>query len=174
MREAALGPLAATLAPNQPIGDPGVFTAEGATAEPRPGSALRRFLFVGVVAAVIALGSGSAINLLGTIISGRAGGAAESVMPSPELTPSASEGEVPSPSTTPSASPESSSPSPSASPTPSASGGSGKTYVVQRGDTLYQIGIDLNIAGGYKALAALNGISGPSYKIVPGQVLKLP
>ena len=173
-REGALGALAATLAPNQPIGDPQILSAVAAAPASRRGGALRRLLLVGVLAVLVALGSGPAVNLLGTILGGADGDAAASLSPSPDLTPGASESATPSPSTTPSASPESPSPSPSASPSPSVSAGSGKTYVVQRGDTLYQIGIDLNIKGGYKALAALNGISGPGYTIVPGQILKLP
>jgi nucleoid-associated protein YgaU len=171
-REGALGALAATLAPNQPIGDPQILSAGEAAPASRRGGALRRLFLVGVLAVLVTLGSGPAVNLLGTILGGADGDAAASLSPSPDLTPGASESATPSPSTTPSASPESPSPSPSAS--PSASAGSGKTYVVQRGDTLYQIGIDLNIKGGYKALAALNGISGPGYTIVPGQILKLP
>ena len=171
-REGALGALATTLAPNQPIGDPQILSAVAAAPTTRRVGALRRLLLVGALAVLVALGSGPALNLLDTILGGADGDAAASPSPSSDLTPGASESATPSLPTNPSASAESPSPSPSAS--PSASAGSGKTYVVQRGDTLYQIGIDLNIEGGYKALAALNGISGPSYTIVPGQILKLP
>ena len=171
-REGALGALAATLAPNQPIGDPQILSAVAAVPATRRVGALRRLLLVGALAVLVALGSGPAVNLLDTILGGADGDAAASPSQSSDPTPGASESATPSLPTNPSASAESPSPSPSAS--PSASAGSGKTYVVQRGDTLYQIGIDLNIEGGYKALAALNGISGPSYTIVPGQILKLP
>ena len=171
-RERALGALAATLAPNQPVGDPVILSAEGASPEPRRGAPLRRILLVAAVAVVAVLGSGPASSLLGTMLSGADGGAAASFSPSPDPLPSASESVTPTPS--PNGSSASPSPTIAVSPSPSASAGSGKTYVVQRGDSLYQIGIDLNITGGYKALAALNGISGPDYTIVPGQVLKLP
>ena len=119
-----------------------------------------------------AAGAGFVNGAGGGVNCGADGGAAASFSPSPDPLPSASEPVTPTPS--PNGSPASPSPTIAVSPSPSASAGSGKTYVVQRGDSLYQIGIDLNITGGYKALAALNGISGPDYTIVPGQVLKLP
>ena len=50
-----------------------------------------------------------------------------------------------------------------------------KTYVVQRGDTLYDIAMSLGLGpDGYKEIAALNNIAGPAYVIAPGQVLTLP
>ena len=171
-RERALGALASTFAPNQPVGDPVVFATGAVAPAADRGGVLRRLLLVGAMTVALALGSGPALYLLGAILGGADGGAAASLAPSLDPGPGATESAAPSP--TPSGGSASLSPSGAPSPTPSASAGSGNTYVVQRGDTLYQIGIDLNIAGGYKALAALNGISGPDYTIVPGQVLKLP
>lgn len=172
-REHQLGELAATLAPQLPIGDASLLSLRGVQPpSSSAGTPWRQALLVGIIAAVIVLGSGPAIGVMRALLGGVA---SEEGSPTPGDSASAAASATPTPSPTPSES-LSASPSLSPSPTPSATagGGSEKTYVVQSGDTLYQIALDLNIDGGYKTLARLNDIAGPNYTIVPGQVLKLP
>jgi LysM repeat protein len=60
-------------------------------------------------------------------------------------------------------------------PPPSGSTGggspSGRTYVVQAGDTLYRIGLKFGVS--YTAIASLNGIPAP-YNVYAGQTLQIP
>ena len=97
--------------------------------------------------------------------------ASPSAAPSPTVTPGLSPSPSPSPSTStqPSRTPRPSArPSPSGSPRPSSG-----TYTVQSGDSLS--GVAAKFGTTVKALAALNGLTGPPYKpIHPGQVLKIP
>ena len=71
----------------------------------------------------------------------------------------------------PSASPEPTlAPTPTAPPTPVPPGGG--TYTVQPGDSLSVIGLQFGIP--WQQIAEANGIAGPDYVIVPGQVLIIP
>ena len=167
-RERALGALASSLAPLQPIGDPSLFRDSPVVSRQRRSGPWRAALLVLAIAGVAAFGGGPALTALSSLF-GASDGAGESATPTAEASASPAARSTPSPSTA-----ASTTPSPTPTPSPAASAGSGKTYVVQRGDTLYQIGIDLNIEGGYKVLAELNGIKGPDYTIKPGQVLQLP
>jgi LysM repeat protein len=61
-----------------------------------------------------------------------------------------------------------------AAPSGGSSGGgspSGRTYVVQPGDTLYRIGLKFGVS--YTAIASLNGIP-PPYDVYAGQTLQIP
>jgi len=171
-REAQLGALATVVDPRQPIGDAAAI-ANGVLARPSNGSPWRRVLLVAVLAAVITVASGPVAGAVGPILTSIVGmlTAPGDATPTPsvEVTPTASPSESAAPSPSPSESP-----SPSPSPTPSASTSSPKTYVVQAGDTLYDIAMTLGLGpNGVQELATLNGITDPS-TIRPGQVLKLP
>ena len=170
-REAQLGPLAASLAPRQPVGDAAVISN---AAQPRSsnGSPWRRVLLVGVLAGVITVASGPVAGAIGpalsSLLSALTAPGTETPTPSVDVTPAASPSDEPSPTPSPSD-------APSPSPSPAESPAAAKTYVVQSGDTLYDIGLSLGLGpDGYKEIAALNSIAGPAYAISPGQVLKLP
>ena len=170
-REAQLGTLAIVVAPRQPIGDAAAI-ASGVLARPSNGSPWRRMLLVAVLAAVITVASGPVAGAVGPILTSIVGmlTAPGDATPTPsvEVTPTASPSESAAPSPSPSE-------SPSPSPAPSGSSVAPKTYVVQSGDTLYDIAMSLGLGpDGYKEIAALNKISGPAYAISPGQVLQLP
>ena len=172
-REAQLGTLATSLAPRQPVGDAAVISS---SALPRPsnGSPWLRVLFVVVLAAVITVASGPVAGAVGPIVTSIIGSLTTpgeaTPTPSIEATPTSSPTESPTPSPSPSAPP-----SPSPSPAPTGNPDAPKTYVVQSGDTLYDIAMSLGLGpDGYKQIAALNNIAGPAYVISPGQVLKLP
>ena len=169
LREGQLGSLAVSLAPRQPVGDASVITS-AAPSRPASGSPWRRALLVAVLAAVITVASGPVASIFGPVITSLIGSLTASSdatpTPSSDATPTAIPSDSPSPS-----------PSPSESPAPTASGSAdaAKTYVVESGDTLYDIAMSLDMGpDGYKEIAALNNISGPAYAISPGQVLKLP
>ena len=57
--------------------------------------------------------------------------------------------------------------------TPTRTPVSGKVVTVKRGETLYRIAVNNKVKGGYKTLAAKNGIRAP-YNIRVGQTLQLP
>ncbi len=173
VREAQLGTLATSLAPRQPVGDAAVISS---AALPRPsnGSPWLRVLLVVVLAGIITVASGPVAGAVGPIVTSLIGSLTApgeaTPTPSTEATPTSSPTESPTPSPSPSASP-----SPSPSPSPTGSPDAPKTYVVQSGDTLYDISMSLGLGpDGYKQIAALNNIAGPAYVISPGQVLKLP
>jgi nucleoid-associated protein YgaU len=131
-------------------------------------------LFVVVLAAVITVASGPVAGAVGPIVTSIIGSLTTpgeaTPTPSIEATPTSSPTESPTPSPSPSAPP-----SPSPSPAPTGNPDAPKTYVVQSGDTLYDIAMSLGLGpDGYKQIAALNNIAGPAYVISPGQVLKLP
>jgi LysM repeat protein len=161
-REAQLGTLATSIAPRQPIGDAAVIS-NAALPRPSNGSPWLRVLLVVVLAGVITVASGPVASVVGPFVTSIVGAL---TTPS-EATP------TPSAEATPTAIP-SESPSPSPSPSPSGSPEVPKTYVVQRGDSLYSISATLNLGeNGVQDLIRLNGITDPN-KIKPGQVLKLP
>ena len=169
VREAALGPLAATLAPGQPVGDAALLYGDEAE-QPRAGRPWGRLLLVVALAALLVVGGGPLVGAVGPAIDsliGAADSSAEpSVEPSDSAPPTATPTATPSPSLTPT-------PAPTVTPTPS--GDSGTTYVVKRGEGLYSIACSLPIGcGAWKQIAELNGIPGPDYVIKRGQVLKLP
>ena len=174
-REAQLGTLATSLAPRQPVGDAAVISS---ATLPRPsnGSPWLRVLLVVVLAAVITVASGPVAGIVGPIVTSIVGSLTIPSQSTPTPSVAASPTTTPSESPTPSPSPsESPSPSPSLSPSPTGSPDAPKTYVVQSGDTLYDIAMSLGLGpDGYKQIAALNNIAGPAYVISPGQVLKLP
>jgi LysM repeat protein len=174
-REAQLGSLATSLAPRQPVGDAGLIST---TALPRPsnGSPWLRVLLVVVLAGVITVASGPVAGVVGPIVTSIVGSLTTpgeaTPTPSVEASPTTMPSESPTPTPTPSESP---SPSPTPTPSPTGSADAPKTYVVQSGDTLYDIAVSLGLGpDGYKQIAALNNIAGPAYVISPGQVLKLP
>ncbi|MGA1354529.1 MAG: LysM peptidoglycan-binding domain-containing protein [Candidatus Limnocylindrus sp.] len=179
-REAALGTLATTLAPQQPIGDPALLR-DVDTAPPGPGRPWARLAAVAALAALLIVGGGPVITAISPVVQSIIGsGEGESPLPSSEASASAMPTESPTQTAAPTASP-SLTPSPTATPTPSAtatpapSSGSGATYVVRQGDGLYSIACSLSIGcGEWKVLAELNNIPGPEYVIKPGQVLQLP
>ena len=175
-REAALGSLAATIAPQQPIGDPSLLS-DGEFVPPAPRRPWARLIAVAVLAALLVVGGGPVISSISPVVQSLIG-SAESETPSPSSEPSASAAptESPLPTATPTATP-SATPTPTPAPTasPSPTSGSGATYVVQKGDRLYSIACSLSIGcGDWKVLADLNNIPGPDYVIKPGQVLQLP
>jgi len=170
-REARLGALATVVAPRQPIGDAAAIST-GVLARPSTGAPWRRVFLVAALAGGITVASGPVAGVIGPILTSVIGALTTpgdaTPTPSVEATPTAS----PIESATPSPSP---SDSPSPSPAPSGSSVASKTYVVQSGDTLYDIAMSLGLGpDGYKEIAALNNISGPAYAISPGQVLQLP
>jgi LysM repeat protein len=73
---------------------------------------------------------------------------------------------------TPTATPAVSAPPATATPEPTIDLGQGGTYVVKPGDYLSLIGEKLGIP--WQLIADANGIEGPNYTIVPGQVLIIP
>jgi len=163
-REAALGPLAATLAPGQPVGDAALLYGDEPV-QPRAGRPWGRLLLVAALAALLVIGGGPLAGAVGPAIDSLIGAADSSAEPSVEPSDSALPTATPSPSLTPS-------PTPTATPAPSSV--SGTTYVVKRGDTIS--GICLKIGGGegcVKAIMDLNSIE-DARTIQPGQVLKLP
>ena len=163
-REAALGPLAATLAPGQPVGDAALLYGDEPV-QPRAGRPWGRLLLVAALAALLVIGGGPLAGAVGPAIDSLIGAADASAEPSVEPSDSALPTATPSPSLTPS-------PTPTATPAPSSV--SGTTYVVKRGDTIS--GICLKIGGGegcVKAIMDLNSIE-DARTIQPGQVLKLP
>ena len=169
-RESQLGTLAASIAPRQPIGDAAVIL--GTTPHrPSNGSPWRRVLLVGVLAGVITVASGPIAGAVGpaltSLLTALTAPGTETPTPSADVTP------VTSPSDEPNSTPSPSElPSPSTSPAESPA--AAKTYVVQSGDTLYDIAMTLGLGpNGVQELATLNGITDPS-TIRPGQVLKLP
>ena len=170
-RESQLGALAISLAPRQPVGDAGLLTP---SSRPREAdhTPWRRVLLVAVIAGTITVASGPVASVLGPVVTSVLGAITAPGESTP--TPSVEESAAASQSSSPSVSP-SPSVAPSPSPSPSASQAAPKTYVVQSGDTLYDIGLSLGLGpDGYKQIAALNNIAGPAYIISPGQVLKLP
>jgi LysM repeat protein len=173
-REAALGPLAATLAPGQPVGDAALLYG-GEPAQPRAGRPWGRLLLVAALAALLVIGGGPLAGAVGPAIDSLIGAADASAEPSVEPSDSALPTATPVPSATPTATPSSSpTPSPTPTATPAPSSDSGTTYVVKRNDTLS--GICLKIGGGegcVKAIMDLNSIE-DARTIQPGQVLKLP
>jgi LysM repeat protein len=183
-REAALGSLATTLAPHQPIGDPSLLS-DGDTPPPAPGRPWARLFAVAALAALLIVGGGPVISAISPVVQSIIGNAeSESPAPSSEATGTVMPTESPlptaTPTTTPTATP-SATPSPTATPTPSPtatpapSSGSGATYVVRKDEGLYSIACSLSIGcGEWKMLAELNNIPGPDYVIKPGQVLQLP
>ncbi len=179
-REAALGSLAATIAPQQPIGDPSLLS-DGEFVPPAPRRPWARLIAVAVLAALLVVGGGPVISAISPVVQSLIGSAeSETPSPSSEASASAAPTESPLPTATPTATP-SATPTPTPSPTPaptaspSPTSGSGATYVVQKGDRLYSIACSLSIGcGDWKVLADLNNIPGPDYVIKPGQVLQLP
>lgn len=170
-REAALGPLAATIAPRQAAGDAALLYG-GDAVQPRANRPWGRLLLAAALAALLVVGGGPLVGLVGPAIDGFIGAAEEPVVPSAEPSASTTPSATPSGSPTPTATP-----SPSATPSPIAtpSSNSGTTYVVRKNDSLYGIACTLPIGcSGYKVIAELNGIAGPEYVITRGQVLKLP
>jgi LysM repeat protein len=164
-REVALGPLAATLAPGQPVGDAALLYG-GEPVQPRAGRPWGRLLLVAALAALLVIGGGPLAGAVGPAIDSLIGAADASAEPSVEPSDSALPTATPAPSATPSSTPTA---------TPAPSSDSGTTYVVRKDDTLYGIACTLPIGcNGYKAIAELNGIAGPDYVIKRGQVLKLP
>ena len=170
-REAQLGSLAASIAPRQPIGDAAAIVGT-ALQRPSNGSPWRRVVLVAALAGVITVASGPIAGLVGpaltSLLTAMTAPGTETPTPSVDVTPAASPSDEPSATPSPSEMP-----SPSTSPAESPA--APKTYVVQSGDTLYDIGLSLGLGpDGYKEIAALNNIAGPAYTISPGQVLKLP
>ena len=178
-REAALGSLAATIAPQQPIGDPSLLS-DGDVAPPATRRPWARLIAVAVLAALLVVGGGPVISTISPIVQSLIG-SAESETPSPSSEPSASAAPTasPLPTATPTATPSATptpTPSPTPSPTasPSPTSGSGATWVVKRNDTI--IKICLQIGGDedcVQEILKLNGIADPR-TIQPGQVLQLP
>ena len=170
-REAVLGELAETLAPQQPTGDAALLHGDGAEQLPA-GQPWGRILLVAVLAALLVVGGGPIMSAARPIIDSLIGAAGASAEPSAAASDSAT------PLATPTATPSASvtpSPTPTATATPAPSSDSGTTYVVRKNDSLYKIACALPIGcNGYKAIAELNGIAGPEYVIKRGQVLKLP
>jgi len=172
-RETALGSLATTLAPHQPVGHANLLS--GSEAEPlhdrRPWG---RALLVAALAALLIVGGGPLAGAAKPVIDSLIGAADASAEPSVAPSDSALPTATPTPSVTPTVPPSPSlTPSPTATPAPSSD--SGTTYVVRKNDTLYAIACSLPIGcGGYKTIAELNGIAGPDYVIKRGQILKLP
>lgn len=175
-REAALGSLAATIAPQQPIGDPSLLS-DGEVVQPAPRRPWARLIAVALLAALLVVGGGPVISAIGPVVQSLIGSAeSETPSPSSEASASTAPSESPLPTATPTATP-SATPTPTPAPTasPSPTSGSGATYVVRPGDGLYSIACSLSIGcGDWKVLADLNNIPGPDYVIKPGQVLKLP
>ena len=174
-REAALGPLSATLAPQQPLGDPALLFAD-LPEPPRSGRPWGRAILVAALAALLVVGGGPLIGVVRPVIDsliGSAGASGDpSALPTESIAPSLTPTATPSPSLTPSPT-ATASPAPTATPAPSSD--SGTTYVVKSGEGLYSIACSLPIGcGGWKSIAELNGIPGPDYVIKRGQVLKLP
>ena len=173
-REAALGPLAATLAPGQPVGDAALLYGDEPV-QPRAGRPWGRLLLVAALAALLVIGGGPLAGAVGPVIDSLIGAADASAEPSVEPSDSALPTATPVPSATPTATPSPSlTPSPPPTATPAPSSDSGTTYVVRRNDTL--TGICLKIGGGegcVKAIMELNAIA-DARTIQPGQVLKLP
>ena len=170
-REAQLGALAVSLAPRQPVGDAAAII-DSALPRLSNRSPWLRVALVVLLAGVITVASGPVAGVVGpivsSIVSGLTSSSTATPTPSGDVTPTASPSAVLSPSPSPSD-------SPSPTPAPSASAAAAKTYVVQVGDTLYDIGLSLGLGpDGYKEIAALNNIAGPAYTIAPGRVLKLP
>ena len=174
-REAALGSLAATIAPQQPIGDPSLLS-DGEVAPSAPRRSWARLITVAVLAALLIVGGGPVIGAIGPIVESLIGSTeGESPSPSSEPTVTAAPTESTIPSSTPTATP-SATPSPTPAPTasPSPTSGSGATWVVKRNDTIS--GICLQIGGDedcVQDILRLNGIADPR-TIQPGQVLQLP
>jgi LysM repeat protein len=174
-REATLGSLAATIAPQQPIGDPSLLS-DGVIVQPAPRRPWARLIAVAVLAALLIVGGGPIIGAISPVVQSLIG-SAESETPSPSSEPTASAAPTESPLTTatPTATP-SSAPTPTPAPTasPSPTSGSGATWVVRRNDTIS--GICLQIGGDedcVQKILTLNGIADPR-TIQPGQVLQLP
>lgn len=175
-REAALGSLAATLAPHQPIGDP-LIHSDDLAAPPAPSRPWARLVAVAALAALLIVGGGPVITALAPVVQSIIGSAeAESPVPSSEASSSAMPTESALPTATASVTPSpTATPTPSPTATPAPTSGSGATYVVRQGDGLYSIACSLSIGcGEWKVLAELNNIPGPDYVIKPGQVLQLP
>lgn len=170
-REAVLGELAETLAPQQPTGDAALLHGDGAE-QLTAGQPWGRILLVAVLAALLVVGGGPIMSAARPIIDSLIGAAGASAEPSAAASDSAT------PLATPTATPSASvtpSPTPTATATPAPSSDSGTTYVVKRGEGLYSIACSLPIGcGAWKEIAELNGIPGPDYVIKRGQVLKLP
>ena len=178
-REAALGTLATTLAPQQPIGDPSLLR-DVDTAPPGPGRPWARLAAVAALAAMLIVGGGPVITAISPVVQSIIrSGEGESPVPSSEASASAMPTESPTQTAAPTT-PPSLTPSPTATPTPSPtaspspSPGSGATWVVKRNDTIsgicLQIGGDENCV---QEILKLNGIADPR-TIQPGQVLQLP
>ena len=174
-REAELGPLAATLAPGQPVGDAALLYG-GEVEPPRASRPWGRLLLVAALAALLIVGGGPLAGAVGPVIDSLIGATDASAEPSAAPSDSALPTATPAASATPAATPSPSlTPSPTPVATPAPSGDSGTTYVVKRGEGLYSIACSLPIGcGAWKEIAELNGIPGPDYVIKRGQVLKLP
>jgi len=95
------------------------------------------------------------------LVPGQIGSSSASPTPSASIAPSSLDIETPSPLPT-----EAPSPTPTTQPT------AGGTYVVEPGDFLSGIGLKFGIP--WQMIAEANGIEGPSYTIIPGQVLVIP
>ena len=172
-REAALGPLAAALAPRQPVGDAELLSGSD-TPQERPGRPWVRLMLIASLAALVVVGGGPFVEAVGPAIGSLIGSADSSAEPSIAPSESAPPTPSPTPTTTPTASPTAT-PTPSPTATAAPSSDTQTTYVVRKNDTLYGIACTLPIGcSGYKVIAELNGIPGPDYVIKRGQVLKLP
>lgn len=174
-REAALGSLAATLAPHQPIGDP-LIHSDDLAAPPAPSRPWARLVAVAALAALLIVGGGPVITVLAPVVQSIIGSAeAESPVPSSEASSSAMPTESALPTATASVTPSpTATPTPSPTATPAPTSGSGATWVVKRNDTIS--GICVAIGGGndcVQEILRLNGIADPR-TIQPGQVLQLP
>ena len=172
-REAALGSLAATIAPQQPIGDPSLLS-DGEFVPPAPRRPWARLIAVAVLAALLVVGGGPVISAISPVVQSLIGSAeSETPSPSSEASASAAPTESPLPTATPTATP-SATPTPTPSPTPAPSSETSRTRVVKRGDTLEGICIEIGVPDGcVKAIMDLNNITDPR-TIQPGQVLQLP
>jgi LysM repeat protein len=172
-REAALGSLATTIAPQQPIGDPSLLS-DGEFVPPAPRRPWARLIAVAVLAALLVVGGGPVISAISPVVQSLIGSAeSETPSPSSEASASAAPTESPLPTATPTATP-SATPTPTPSPTPAPSSETSRTRVVKRGDTLEGICIEIGVPDGcVKAIMDLNNITDPR-TIQPGQVLQLP
>ena len=174
-REAALGPLAATLAPSQPVGNAALLYGDEPV-QPRADRPWGRLLLVAALAALLVVGGGPLAGAVGPVFDSLIGAADASAEPSVAPSDVALASATPVPSAVPTSTPTPSlTPSPTPTATPAPSSASGTTYVVKRGEGLYSIACSLPIGcGAWKEIAELNGIPGPDYVIKRGQVLKLP
>lgn len=99
-REAALGPLAATIAPGQPVGDAALLYGDEPV-QPRAGRPWGRLLLVAALAALLVIGGGPLAGAVGPAIDSLIGAADASAEPSVEPSDSALPTATPVPSATP-------------------------------------------------------------------------